>query len=281
MCIDKYKDEVYLAIEAIKKSSAMVKVLSKRYSVEWKISKSLELEKVTNVDFEINKLIAKIISENFSSDKIIGEEYSIEPKVTNSKRFWLIDPIDGTKSFIKNLRYYSIIVSFIVEERPEFGIIFDVLNNEIFLAQKGKGILILKQGNFQKYKYPIHYSKKLLWNPFSSHSFKHNRLKNYIIKEIGLKGILEIESLGLRAINMVKGKGTVFLSMPNTAKIWDTAAAYVMVSELGGKYTDFRGNDLEYSCENVLHNYGAVATINHDHDHVIEIIKRNFYDWGN
>ncbi len=79
--------------------------------------------------------------------------------------------------------------------------------------------------------------------------------------------------MSLRAVKMAEGQGLVFFSLPNSAKIWDSAAAHVIVSEIGGTYTNLKGDPLSFSSGAVVHEKGAIATIGISHETVLEKLQ--------
>ena len=241
---------------------------------KFKISISDKKEEVTDMDIMINKSIASYISQFFPNDIIIGEEYSINFNGnSNNDRIWLIDPIDGTRSYINKIKGYSIIIAFLHNFIPTIGFIWDARSSMTNIAIRGEGIYQYINNSFEKYTPHVTVLKKLLWNPYNPNMLKHIRLKKSLIDNLNLTGVIEIESCGLRAIDLASKKGSVFLSIPNSAKIWDTAAGHVFIKEAGGIYTDIHGSELIYSVNKMVHEKGAIASIDINHDDVLKYVN--------
>ena len=85
---------------------------------------------VTNIDLLSNEMIVDYLSKEFSDDVVISEE-SIK-KVGHADSYWLIDPIDGTKDYIKGGSQYCICLSYIENNYPVFGIIYIPSTKEFF-----------------------------------------------------------------------------------------------------------------------------------------------------
>lgn len=259
--------EIVVALEAIKKARGVLLSRKMKPSSKFKLSVAKKKEHVTEFDLKINSLISEHIATAYPHDSIIGEEGSyILNKM--SERIWFIDPIDGTRSFIDNISGYSVIISLIVNHIPKLGVIHDFISNETLFAEKGLGISLLKKGRKAIAEKVDRYESNIIWNPFKS-----EQLMNKLMSCLKLDGTLGLESIGSRTIAMVKGYGKVFVSLPRSAKVWDTAATHVVLGEIGGVYTDLRGLALKYGAKNLLHEHGAVASVSMDHQKVLSCLK--------
>ena len=88
---------------------------------------------VSNGDIEVNKFIIKKISEITPHIPIISEENSDNKDNLKLKDFWLIDPIDGTYSYINNLDEFTINAGLILERKPVAGLIYAPAKKECFI----------------------------------------------------------------------------------------------------------------------------------------------------
>ena len=94
---------------------------------------------VTNIDLLSNEMIVDYLSKEFSDDVVISEE-SIK-KVGHADSYWLIDPIDGTKDYIKGGSQYCICLSYIENNYPVFGIIYIPSTKDFFMALKAMDLI--------------------------------------------------------------------------------------------------------------------------------------------
>ena len=79
---------------------------------------------VTNGDIEVNNILTKKISTLTTEIPIISEETSSNKKNENLNDFWLIDPIDGTFSYINNKDEFTINAALIINKKPALGVIY-------------------------------------------------------------------------------------------------------------------------------------------------------------
>ena len=89
---------------------------------------------VTNGDIEVNNILTKKISSLTPQIPIISEETSSNKKDKNLENFWLIDPIDGTGSYINNKDEFTLNAALIINKKPLIGIIYAPGKNRLFYS---------------------------------------------------------------------------------------------------------------------------------------------------
>ena len=89
---------------------------------------------VTNGDIEVNNILTKKISSLTPQIPIISEETSLNKKNKNLENFWLIDPIDGTESYINNRDEFTLNAALIINKKPMIGIINAPGKNRLFYS---------------------------------------------------------------------------------------------------------------------------------------------------
>ena len=92
---------------------------------------------VTDTDLKVEKLIQKELSERFPDVPVYGEETGYEDGQTGA--FWLIDPIDGTQSFIQNIPAFTSMAVLIDGGEAVGSVIYNVSLDDMYVAQKGRG----------------------------------------------------------------------------------------------------------------------------------------------
>lgn len=92
---------------------------------------------VTDTDIEVEQLVRAALGERFPDLPVYGEEGGYEDSLTGT--FWLVDPIDGTKSFIENVPTFTIMAALIKDGETVASIIYNPSTDEMYSAQKGKG----------------------------------------------------------------------------------------------------------------------------------------------
>ncbi len=201
--------------------------------------------------------------------------------------FWTLDPVDGTKGFLRN-EQYAVALSLIRNDEPVLGVLACPnfgKNGIVQYAYKGSGVYEsdLNSDNFRKVQikpFDDNSRVRFLESVESGHS------------DHGLQGIIK-NTFGERAKSvrfdsqlkyavLARGDADVYLRLPNPfqpdyrEKIWDHAAGYAIVKEAGGKVTDISGQPLDFSAgKKLINNQGVVVTNGPLHDNIINLIAQN------
>ena len=93
---------------------------------------------VTNADLEINQILQHALLKAFPQDAWLSEESPDNPSRLESQRVWILDPIDGTKPFIKSLPHYTISLALVDQGEPVIGVIYNPATQEYFCAIQGQ-----------------------------------------------------------------------------------------------------------------------------------------------
>ena len=93
---------------------------------------------LTEVDGEVEQLIAKRILRLFPQDGFIGEE-GAGRKSASDTPVWVVDPIDGTTNFAHNIPHWCISIAAVVGLEVEVGVIYDPMHDELYAARRGAG----------------------------------------------------------------------------------------------------------------------------------------------
>ena len=134
--------EINVLLDAIRVAGASVLQLQNMgFTVERKANNDL----VTQADLLVNEMITTIISSHFPKDGWLSEESCDNPERLTKQRVWVIDPIDGTIEFASGIPEYAISVALVEAGEPIVAAVFNPATNELFHAQKGRGVWLNEQ----------------------------------------------------------------------------------------------------------------------------------------
>ncbi|HER08103.1 MAG TPA: 3'(2'),5'-bisphosphate nucleotidase [Bacteroides sp.] len=182
------------------------------------------------------------------------------------EQFWMVDPLDGTKEFIKRNGEFTVNIALIEKGRTEFGVVFAPWINELFVGLPGMGSYrcVNKKHFHQPLDYLIQFSEKLpleqedaqgLFRVVASRSHFNRETELYIhfLELEGKKVSLVSRGSSLKLCMVATGEADVYPRMGPTME-WDTAAAHAVVKATGKNVCRFdTGEELEYNKED-LHN---------------------------
>ena len=177
---------------------------------------------ITNCDrWSDNILVEGIKSITKNNEGILSEEGSKE--VPNSPNFWVIDPLDGTTNFAAGIPYWSISIARFVNGKPETAFLDIPALNKRIIALKGKGVWINNK-RIAKANLSLINNNCI---SLCSRSIKILQLQ----PQKSFPG--KIRLLGVSSLNMTSvALGQTIGALEATPKIWDLAAAWLILSEL-------------------------------------------------
>ena len=129
-----YNQELFHIRDALTQASDRLRILSQKgFGIKVKPDGS----PVTEADLEVNQIVQEILGNAYPNDGWLSEESPDDPSRLQKQRTWVLDPIDGTKPFMKSLPQYTISLALIEYGQPVIGVIFNPATLEYFLAIQG------------------------------------------------------------------------------------------------------------------------------------------------
>ena len=200
---------------------------------------------VTNGDIEVNNILTKKISSLTPQIPIISEETSSNKKDKNLENFWLIDPIDGTGSYINNKDEFTLNAALIINKKPLIGIINAPDKNRLFYSYGPLNSFELVDGKEIK----LSEKKKNKLNEVKAVSYS-NEIKNEILKFHNKFKVTSYQKMksSLKFCVIAAGEYDLYIADPRAYE-WDIAAGHAILEHSGGTLTDFNGNKILYGKE--------------------------------
>ena len=271
-------------INTIRELSWNAAKIFRSYNQEIKNSKKLNIKNfdtgpVTAADIEINELIKSTIKIKypFQQWEFLSEEDKKlnKNRIFKSKWVWIIDPLDGTKDFIKETGEYAMHLALTYKKEIILGIVLIPQKNQLWISLKGGGTWFENEDSLKGYPI-IKKNKKLKeLTILTSKSHVHQKFK-FMLEKINPKGIKGMGSVGYKISSILRDDGDLYISyaLPEGTcpKDWDMAAPYGLIKEAGGYFTDINGEDLMFLKEENYDQSGLlIASMNSNH---LEICKK-------
>ena len=219
-----------------------------QFNVEQKKDKS----PLTAADKAANDIICAGLKELAGEYPIISEENkTIEYAVRKDYEYcWMVDPLDGTKEFIKRNGEFTINIALLKSNAPILGIIHIPVSGKTYFGSLGNGSFILN-GN---QKIPIQCRKfdsaEENLDIICSRSHLSGPTKDYI--DQFKNPVLKSRGSSLKFLEIAEGNADIYPRIAPTME-WDTAAAHIILEEAGGHLIEFAtGTPLRYNKENLL-----------------------------
>ncbi|MDH5191506.1 MAG: 3'(2'),5'-bisphosphate nucleotidase CysQ [Gammaproteobacteria bacterium] len=235
------------------------------YETDFDVEHKEDKTPLTKADMAAHDIIVDGLGKLSSDIPILSEE---EAKIPFSERaswetYWLVDPLDGTREFIKRNGEFTVNIALIHQHESILGVIYVPVSGVCYYASRGKGAFKQSQNSAAE---QIQVSNKVS-NPVKvagSRSHRGDSL-NKFLASIGEYEILSMGS-SLKSCLVAEGKADIYPRLGPTSE-WDTAAAQCIVEEAGGKLVTLDMEQLRYNTKDELLNPYFL------------VIGDNSYDW--
>jgi len=245
------QDIVAIAKEA---GTAIMQVYKKDFEVEYKQDSS----PLTLADKKANDIIEDGLNKLSVNLPILSEEGNNIPYKDRKhwEYFWLVDPLDGTKEFVKKNDEFTVNIALIHKDTPILGVVYAPALDVCYWAKQGEGAF--KDGQ----KLPLKMAdQRNTYKIVASRSHMSDETQAFI-DAIDTQKEKELISIGssLKICLVAEGEADIYPRLGPTME-WDTGAAHAIVNESGGQLNDQKNNNvLKYNTsEKLLNNYFVVA----------------------
>lgn len=234
----KYEKELEKAIELAKLAGELVMKYhdSQNLSIETKPDNT----PVTIADKESNKLILAGLREAFPLDGIVSEEL----EKVEGERTWYVDPIDGTKGFIRKNGDFAIHIGLVEDRSPVLGVVYKPLTKEYFYGVKDFGAYKV-EGNIIREMQVSREENDL--RLLVSYDYDNREEAVELVAKLNPSQIIKFGSEGLRLMKIVENQGDLRITeKAGMCSTWDVCAPHAIVEAAGGIVEFLDGKKLEY-----------------------------------
>lgn len=182
---------------------------------------------------------------------IISEEDKVLLVEKRPKCYWIIDPIDGTASFVNGFNGFVTQVALIEDHRPSMAVIYAPLLELLYTAQRGKGSFL----NGKSLQITTGREPKILIDNYP----KPQGITYNLYKELNFSKYIECGSISLKICKVADGTADVFFKNV-TVRDWDLAAPQLVMEEAGGVLRDSNGEEIRYNGDYTHDGVIAVAS---------------------
>lgn len=167
--------------------------------------------------------------------------------------FWLVDPLDGTKEFIKRNGEFTVNIALIHRGQPVCGVVYAPVLDTCFCGGPEYGAWCVDGEERCRRNIAVNGKSDGVMTVVASRSHRGEAVEAFIAKLTERFGEPEVRSMGssLKICLVATGEADIYPRLGPTCE-WDTAAAHAVVLGAGGKVTDVCGEPLAYNKENIL-----------------------------
>jgi 3'(2'), 5'-bisphosphate nucleotidase len=320
------EQELFVALEAVRQACGVCRNVQAQITPE--VVEKKDRSPVTVADFASQAIVCRVLGDAFAGDPVIAEEDSAFLRLAEnrsfldavqrelaaingspsldeilswidrgranefSQRFWTLDPIDGTKGFVRK-EQYAVSLALIVDGQIQLGVLgcpnlptadaWDRRHGALFSAVRGRGAELRPLEDPRATPQTVRVSgtarasaARMCESVESGHS-SHSDSER-IIQLLGMTGEpVRLDSQAKYAV-VARGEADIYLRLPTRKgyreKIWDHAGGVLVVEEAGGTVTDVHGRPLEFTHGGELSsNEGVIVTNGRLHQPVLDAVR--------
>ncbi len=218
---------------------------------------------LTETDLAVDNALKRSLGEALPTAAWLSEETKEDGRRHGSTHVWVVDPIDGTRSFAKGLPEFTISVGLVEAGRPVLACLLNPATGECFEARRGAGATL----NDHPLRVDEPEEPRTARIVLSAGERKARDFRPFFPEA----RVSTIGSLAYKIALVASGRFDAYFSWRRSHD-WDIAAALLILEEAGGKATDRAGQPLALNRQSLLHQ-GLIAAPPRLHDHLEEISR--------
>lgn len=206
---------------------------------------------VTQADLASDAILRAGLTEAFPEDGLLSEESGFRPGV--SGRTWIIDPLDGTKAFIRGVEGYAVQIGLIDRGQPVLGVVYEPQPDRLYRAVTGGGAFLEAAGErVTRLRVSAHVDRAEM-TLVASTSLRNSR-RQQLVDTLGFAAGHPVRSVGVKVGHIVRRRADVYVS-PHPVHFWDSCGPLVVLLESGGLWTheDGRPPAFDLAASNPVH----------------------------
>jgi 3'(2'), 5'-bisphosphate nucleotidase len=198
---------------------------------------------VTAADKESDAFIRAALQKAFPLDGLLTEETPDDGEWRHQRRVWMVDPLDGTKEYVKGGDDFAAMIGLCVDGIPVVGAVYKPVGDVLYTAAQGEGASMEDGGKVTPLKVTTGQPELLVVAVSKSH---RNKTLEDILAALGPLTEFPSGSVGLKIGLIATGRAHAYINGAGKACLWDSCAPYAILREAGGTMTDLFGGPIRY-----------------------------------
>jgi len=254
------KDIIKTGIKAAKEAGEF---LLRNEHKKKKVVEKADWSLVTDLDPRAEKIVVDIIKSDFPHHGVLCEEGS--SRKSTGDYLWIIDPLDGTHNYIRGLPHYGVSIGVAYKDEMVAGIIYMPPEKALYVSEKGGGAY----KNGKRISVSDQKIIRKCTMSFDS-SVRYAPVKKPRILSALAKRVFNVRMYGASTTSLtLLAEGKIDVAVEFDDEPWDFAAGVSLITEAGGKVTDFKGTPATYKTE------GYVASNGFVHEEICKVLRQS------
>ncbi|MFM5845141.1 3'(2'),5'-bisphosphate nucleotidase CysQ [Aeromonas sanarellii] len=230
---------------------AIMAIYSQPFAVEYKQDES----PLTAADKGAHEVIVRALARLTPSIPVLSEESDVATLQARLawSRYWLVDPLDGTKEFVSRNGEFTVNIALIEQGAPVWGLVYAPVLDKLWYGGKGLGAWRVVDGRHEAIQTHPH-EEGQAWRVVGSRNHLSGETLDYLARFGDMeRGDIELVSMGssLKFCIIAEGGAELYPRLAPTCE-WDTGAAQAVLEGAGGSVTQLDGSPLRYNKPDIL-----------------------------
>lgn len=267
-----FDDELAVATRLARQAGERIRALHRS---ELQVDKKDDDSPVTEADRAADAIIRAGLTGAFADDGMLSEETPDDGSRFSRDRVWMVDPLDGTKDFVRGSDGFAVMIGLLVGDSPALGVVYQPIGDKLYFATRGGGAWVSTGGAAPR---RMHVSAITDTTQVRMVASKSHRTKaiDAVRAKLGIADELNVGSVGLKLGLIAEGERDLYVNPAGHSKLWDACGPEAILSEAGGKLTDAHGEPLRYRGRELGNKRGLIASNGHLHALVVARLAELF-----
>ncbi len=234
------RDDLDLALSLADSADALT--TTRFGAVDLHVDAKPDLTPVSDADLACETMIRERLAARRPDDAVLGEEFGGEYALTG--RQWVLDPIDGTKNFVRGVPVWATLISLLVDGVPRVGVVSAPALGRRWWAAEGLGAHVRVQGHDDAREISVSAVADLASSSLAFSSLSGWAERGIRERFIALTDeVWRVRGYGDFYNYCLVAEGAVDIAAEPEVSLWDLAALDILVREAGGRFTSLEGTD--------------------------------------
>jgi 3'(2'),5'-bisphosphate nucleotidase len=231
----------------------------------------------TQADRLSSEFITAELLREFPDYGIIDEESPSQNIMPDTRYRWVVDPLDGTISYIKGGEYFGVMIGLLYGNNPILGVTYRPMVDELAFAAAGMGAFTETKGIAKQIRIndSSDYHERDILVSMLRDDEELEKLRNLFGKD-HVRGMPS----AFKTVEVAKGNASAFFCPRSiTMNLWDLCAAQAILEEAGGRFTDIYGKPIDYDGD-FVNRKGVIASNKLVHQEILDAIGGREYSFA-
>jgi myo-inositol-1(or 4)-monophosphatase len=231
----------------------------------FRVSKKGEIDLVTEIDLECERMCRNVIAERFPDHGVLAEELGAGPaEERRASHRWVFDPLDGTTNYAHGLPIFCASIGLEIDGRVEIGAVYDPTRAELFTAVRGEGAQLNGRALAASPTSDLLDALLVTGFPYDVHEEAGDLIEVFAAFLGRARAVRRLGSAALDLCYVAAGRFEAFWEQ--RLKPWDVAAGALVLEEAGGRITGMDGTPFDPAAGHLVASNGRV------HDRMLAVI---------